>query len=452
MDQLEVNCLSDFFDTVKDLHYVVLRNADELPLKNASNDIDIAIEPRQKGELRKRLFRVMSRHSFVRMEHCRFHGIECFTFYNSVPGRIEGALKIDLFGHFEGGGVKYLDFSEIFKYREQNPNGIWVLPRWEEALLTAAKVFASGGGLKPKYAAPFQTGEFPAEAEKFIKGIRSAKLRGRLRALMESRGSECGASGRTAIVCGAWFGNFVSSPPAAVWRLLTHLSLETARLLRWRAMMCFVGPDGSGKSSVIEGVLAGAREKLRSPKERFVLFHHRPHLLCNLGRVFHRGALSEEEVREETFNPHGGKTSGYLVSMIKIVWYGIDYTWGWLFKVFPTCRLEKIVIFDRYFFDFIADQKRSALKLPLWVVRMIYKLFIPRPERVFFIKVSPEEALRRKQEIRKSSIEAINAQYENMARKYRYFRVIENYDLEKAVDAVSAEIMKAVTEPVPCEG
>ena len=452
MNPVETKCLTDFFFSIADFRSVVLRNAAELPLENSSNDVDIAIAPQELRRFRTRLFQVMHDHGFVRMEYSRFHGIECRTFYRLDDDGSISSLKIDLFGHFEGGGVKYLDFEDIYRYCECNTHGVHVLSYWAEALLTAAKMFAAGGSLSPKYQKPFLSGKCPEAYYALINGIASVRLRKKLFGLIGDEEPDFGGISRAGVVIGCLFRNFFRNPFATIARISAHLYYESTRGIVCRTIICFVGPDGCGKSSIISGVTDLARETFRSPTKRFVLFHHRPHLLCNLGMLFRRGKMTEQEVNDETFNPHGGKTSGFVVSIVKLCWYCMDYRLGYWLKVAPLFRRANIVLFDRYFFDFLADQRRSAMNLPNWIVTAAYWLCIPKPDRVFFITVDPDDALRRKQEISRESIVGINSAYSKMAESFRCFRIIENRDLKTAIRETAAGIMLTITKPVPDDG
>ena len=304
MNPVETKCLTDFFHSIDGFRYVVLRNAAELPFENSSNDVDIAIAPRERRRFREQLYRVMRGHGFTRMERSHFHGIECHTFYRFDDDGSISSLKIDLFGHFEGGGVKYLDFEDIYRYCENNANGVHVLGFWAEALLTAAKVFAAGGSLSPKYQKPFLSGKCPEEYHGFINGIASGRLRKKLFGLIGDEEPDFNGVSRAGVVAGCLFRNFFRNPFATIARISVHLYCESTRGMFCRTVICFVGPDGCGKSSIISGVIDRAREAFRSPEKRFVLFHHRPHLLCNLGMLFRRGKMTEEEVNDETFNPY----------------------------------------------------------------------------------------------------------------------------------------------------
>ena len=45
MTEIEKNCLVEFFNSINEkFEYVVLRNANELPYENFSNDIDILVD------------------------------------------------------------------------------------------------------------------------------------------------------------------------------------------------------------------------------------------------------------------------------------------------------------------------------------------------------------------------------------------------------------------------
>ncbi|MDA7728520.1 hypothetical protein N8858_06585, partial [Flavobacteriaceae bacterium] len=89
-----------------------MRNANELPYDNFSNDVDILIDESKYGAFEVSMKNVFLDHGFERVERTSYHGIECYTFYN-IQNLKPYSLKIDLFFNIEGGGVRYFDFKDV---------------------------------------------------------------------------------------------------------------------------------------------------------------------------------------------------------------------------------------------------------------------------------------------------------------------------------------------------
>lgn len=83
MTEIEKNCLVEFFNSINEkFEYVVLRNANELPYENFSNDIDILVDENNFLEFEQNMNKILISNGFERVERTSFHGIECYTFYN----------------------------------------------------------------------------------------------------------------------------------------------------------------------------------------------------------------------------------------------------------------------------------------------------------------------------------------------------------------------------------
>jgi len=445
MHKIEKDCLVDFFDTINDKYeYVVLRNADELPYDNFSNDVDILIDVEKYDLFETEMKSVFSRHGFERMERTSFFGIECYTFYN-IKNEKAYSLKIDLFFNIEGGGVRYYDFKDIITYKEKNHNGIYVFETKVEAYITALKTFAAGGSLKEKYLSFFN--EHTLGQEHYLyQHCPSKSLKKYIGHLIENQESPKVIS-RKKIVTETLLTNFKSKPLKTIKHIFQHYITELSRMFKKQYMIVLVGPDGSGKTTMIERLMSDSKEILRSIPKRIHVFHHRPHLFPNISDIFKKN-ISEDELTERTFNPHSGKESNKVGSFIKLLYYAMDYRLGYIMKVMPLQRENKFIIFDRYYFDFIVDQKRSALKISDKIAFSIYYFIIPKPNRVLFIKADPEEAHKRKKELPEEMIKQINDSYEKIAKKYDYFKIIVNDDLEIAYSDFMKAFIVTITEKV----
>ena len=137
---------------------------------------------------------------------------------------------------------------------------------------------------------------------------------------------------------------------------------------------------------------------------RFHVYHFRPSILPNIGQVGEKIGIKEQDKDFE--NPHRGKPVGFLSSLLRITYYWLDYVVGWQMCARNDVHYDKYTIFDRYCFDFIVDQRRTRLNLPMWI-RKLYVALIPKPQIIFFLDADADTIYSRKQEL---SYDEINRQ------------------------------------------
>lgn len=163
--------------------------------------------------------------------------------------------------------------------------------------------------------------------------------------------------------------------------------------------VAFLGTDGSGKSTLIEHV-KGPMEQMLHSKVHYE--HLRPNLIPSLAR------LAGKPQREgPTTDPHGGKVSGWLFSLVRFTYYYIDYVVGYWAKIYPILvKRPSMVIFDRYYYEYMIDPRRCAVKLPRGWARF-WSWFIPRPDLILCLGGEPEKIYARKPE---TSLEEVRRQ------------------------------------------
>lgn len=146
----------------------------------------------------------------------------------------------------------------------------------------------------------------------------------------------------------------------------------------------FLGADGSGKSSVIKGVVEGVSPAFR----RTACFHLRPTFL---GRRCWRG-------QAPVTDPHGLPVRGMLASLLKLLFFLCDYGVGYFWKIRSALVRSTLVVFDRYYHDLLVDPKRYCYGGPVWLASLVGKC-IPQPD-LFILLDAPAEVLQsRKQEV-----------------------------------------------------
>jgi|688.fasta_scaffold01489_7 thymidylate kinase len=192
-----------------------------------------------------------------------------------------------------------------------------------------------------------------------------------------------------------------------------------------------LGPDGSGKSTLINGLTSNLDVFFRRQR----VIHFRP-------RFFEppdeRGAVSE---------PHGKPPYGLARSVAKLAYYFVDYWAAFLFKLFLRKVESTLIIFDRDFDDLLVDSKRYRLAPASVVIARIFRCFLPKPDLTFILDLSPDVCHARKPEL---PIEELRRQREVLkklaASGRRYVMISAERPPEVVVDQVSRTILRLMLE------
>ncbi len=147
-------------------------------------------------------------------------------------------------------------------------------------------------------------------------------------------------------------------------------------------VIVIAGPDGAGKSSLYEGLVAhfaGNMPVLR--------IHHRPSVLPA------RAVDPASMVR-----PHHQEPYGPAMSVLKTVYLFVDFVLGWILKVLPIVRRRGLVIIERGWWDLVVDQRRYRLEVPEKLLTTLGRL-LPYPDASFILEAPAQVLLARKKEL-----------------------------------------------------
>lgn len=204
-------------------------------------------------------------------------------------------------------------------------------------------------------------------------------------------------------------------------------------------VITFSGVDGAGKSTIIEAV----REQLSGVyRKKVIVLRHRPGILPIISAWKYGKEAAEKRTVERL--PRTGNNKSKLSSFLRFMYYYTDYIIGQLYIYFRYILRGYIVLYDRYYFDFINDGKRSNIQLNKTFVKQLYSL-IYKPRFNYFLYASPEVILQRKKELKESDIIALTQHYKELFEDYnkRYHKDlylgIENINKEQTI----ATIMKS---------
>lgn len=161
--------------------------------------------------------------------------------------------------------------------------------------------------------------------------------------------------------------------------------------------IAFLGTDGSGKTTIIDRVIP----LLNASHPNRVRYEHlRPNWIPPMSTLAGKGAPQQPDM-----DPHTKKQSGTLGSLFRFGYYFLDYTVGYWLKIFPGKAFRSdIWIFDRYYYEYLIDPRRTRVSLPRWFIRACQR-FVPEPQLIICLGADPETIFERKPEMELKEVE-----------------------------------------------
>ena len=186
----------------------------------------------------------------------------------------------------------------------------------------------------------------------------------------------------------------------------------------------FLGPDGSGKSSVIAPVSQQLTQAFRRVEYRHLSPRRKP------------AVVAETQI---VTDPHAKPRRGLIGSLAKLLHFWSGYQIGSLFWLYPRYVCSTLVIFDRYYHDLLADPARYRYGASLALARLLGR-WLPQPDLIFILDAPAAVLQARKQEVTPSESARQRTAYRALAHEFRHASVIDTTQpLEQVVSQVLAQ-------------
>ncbi|HVL23782.1 MAG TPA: hypothetical protein VM450_06835 [Thermomicrobiales bacterium] len=176
-------------------------------------------------------------------------------------------------------------------------------------------------------------------------------------------------------------GSESSSRPFRYW--LADVARRCRRIAQPTGLhVVFLGPDGAGKSTVIEQV----EQALAPAFRRTTIQHLAP------------GVLRRRTSSGPVVDPHQKPARSLPQSLMKGAYWLVDYALGYHLKVRPNLVRSTLVLFDRYLPDVLVDPRRYRYGGPAWLVSLVWRV-VPKPDLVILLDAPTEVLQARKREV-----------------------------------------------------
>lgn len=422
-----------FFNAVKAYRYAIIKDVyKDIYNLPESSDIDLIIDHNNLNAL----LQIISKG-----EHIAKIVTEKKSFATFLKIYFEdlGYLELDLIHRFDRKGFVYLDAHEMLNETVINKQGLKAAALHHQFIYVVLFYLLNGFDVPPKYRKYFS--ELSEEERRSIFGWLTQKYDVHINTLDDLY--EYHNRHRKKLFLHITHEKMNRIP--LKWKHRIEYIADAAKgIAKEKGItVTFTGVDGAGKSTILENVKNQLEGKYR---QRVKVLRHRPSLFPILSSV--KYGKSGAEKKAATTLPRQGTNNNTLSSLFRFCYYFADYLIGRPYIYFKYNVRGITVLYDRYYFDFIVDGRRSNINLKPGIVKKGYFL-VSKPEVNVFLYAAPGEILKRKQELNEADIRTMTSDYrslfENFSGKYpkQQYISLDNKDLNTTIETVMKHIISA---------
>lgn len=428
IQQYRINFIKDFFSFLTPLKYVVLKNAGK-PIATLSmeSDIDILINKTDKESIINWIYAYVDVEKIKCIRKSFMTTLQLFFLDNSF-------LSIDLLHEFHRKEFNYIE-KDILLTGTVVENDIKILPSHLDYLYIFLFYQLNYSDIPEKYTSQFLQLN---ESEK-------SKI---LVVLKEHAGVTMSEISKT-------FAYKAETRKLIVY----HLSKQSANKLLKKAgryiayqgnvmtdliknrgfVLTFSGVDGAGKSTILFEIKDMLQKKYR---RKVVIIRHRPSLLPIISALKYGKEEAEKRCVESL--PRQGTNKSFFSSLARFAYYYSDYIFGQVVVYFKYILRGYVVLYDRYYFDFIVDSKRSNISINKGFIKKLYR-FVFKPQLNFFLYAKPEIILQRKKELSAGDITSLTSEYKHLFHELGappQYMCIENIEKAKTIYKIEHAVIQ----------
>lgn len=422
-----------FFKAIQPFRYAALKFIyDKLADLPESSDIDLLIEDDEKANF----LRVIRNGPDV--ERIHLHRKSFVTFV-SIFFRDGSYLEIDLLHRFDRKGVIYMDADEVLDQAIEGKEGVRHASDRHNFEYILLFYLLNDSDVPARYAEYFATFSFERRAAIF------AHITGKYKVNINVLDELYQRHTRFTKKIAGHISNLPANRfPLKVFSKIRYAADTAGDMIHHRGItITFSGVDGAGKSTMIEEVKTALQSKYR---QKTVVLRHRPSVFPILSSFRHGRESAQRKTRDQL--PRQGTNTSKVSSFFRFMYYYIDYLIGQYYIFFRYTLRGYTVLYDRYYFDFIIDSKRSNIVLPQRFMKWGY-LFIFKPKVNVFLFAPLEVIKSRKNELSDEDINELTTDYKQLFAEFgksysrQHYLVINNTNFDETFNRVMKECISA---------
>jgi thymidylate kinase len=428
--------LMDIINNLKKhgVNYCVLRNYEEIPYF-VGHDVDILLDENHKDLFDKTIDSTIKEIGWEKVYIRNKYKFHTLILYKIEKENVQ-LLKFDLWLELSWRGVPWIDSDYILSTKE-NYKDFYIPRKGAEAAVTVLKELTGGGNVPEKYYDKILKLSL-ADKEGFYKSLQPIfKTYTEDLYLAVSNGEWKQIDDFKNTIKKRIFSNKNKRKKTSkVLNFLIHeIKSRVASSLHPKGgLVTFIGPDGSGKSTVLD-LVSNRLDIVYPEKHKFHMrFGFFPDLKTGLGFTAVKEEIkSVDKVKSKSVSLPRNKLKPKLVralaSWTVVLYYTIEFFVAHI-KVWRIASRSGLVMFDRYYYDYFVQPSYRDL---IWPFRRLLLFIIPTPRAVVFLKANPEIVYKRKGELNPIEIGIQNECFSRILSdvKNSYILDTENKSLEE---------------------
>lgn len=438
VSKIKQKFIVDFFKALEcKRDYCILRNYEEYPEK-MGDDIDIIVDAQSDNVVKDEILPIVEQLGwdyYVKFHKDGFTPIICMYTTNDTVD----TCQIDVYTKFQWRGNLFANGKAVLASKTRFKDFL-VASHGADLAITIAKEFMGSHKVRTKYRTKMaQFAKDDKEGFYSVLGDVYGELTDKLYQYCISEDFD---------KIDALSDDFMKKVKSQNRWLYTKRSLSGTmeRIKHWfkpeGKLIAFVGPDGSGKTTLI-GKMDDYMERLFPHNSK--IFHRRyeifPELRTGLGLSSMKGQISSGKPgTEKKDKDPNKKVKRSLLSKLATLFVVFYYTLEYFIGNFIAYRLvvrRTLILYDRYYYDhFVQPTSRDVI----WPLRHLLLALVRKPDLIVHLIASGDHIFKRKQDLNPKEIDNQNFY---MSRVLSCCKNVEDLNMEQLnADQVAAEVFR----------